>query len=376
MKLPTYEEFSSDENQMEVLEWPLNESVFVVGPPGSGKTVLAVRRAEMVSEWKKHVIVVTYNRMLRRLLYLLNKGSVRSQTMHSFVGQDYRQRTREQEVPTPPGDKYTFIWGDMFASLRKIENTSRFAHLVVDEGQDLPVGFFQYVAHFAAQTFTVFADEDQALMDNHTTLEEIKDAGELNDPIILRNNHRNTPEVANLAEHFHSGRLPAAEVSRDSIGELPRLIRSSGLAQTALFVSNWRKNRGGSIGVIVDQNDTGVSIYQQLKNLLRETRVDIYRNEDRNENDIDITKDGVTVLNKESVKGQEFDSVFILELERFIPFASDVGRRAMYMMCSRARDHLFLIYGPSDLSPSAAEALPNHTILERSDRDVFARNSS
>jgi len=366
VKLPTYEEISSDEKQMEVREWPLNESLFVVGPPGSGKTVLAVLRAEMVSEWQNgnDVLVITYNRMLRRLLYLLNRGGVRSKTMHSFVWSDYHQRTNEY-VPTLPNNNYTYIWEDMFARLLEIDDTSYLSHLVVDEGQDLPVGFFRYIAHYAAQTLTVFADEDQALMDKYTTLKEIKTAAELNAPIILRRNHRNTPEVARLATYFHSGRLPTAEVSRDSIGELPRLIRSRDVPQTAFTVSNWRKTRGGSIGVIVARNNTGVEIYKTLKNQLPETRVDIYRNEERNENAIDITKDGVTVLNKESVKGQEFDSVFVLELELFIPFANDTDRRAMYMMCSRARDYLFLVYGPSNLSASAAETLPDHTILER-----------
>ena len=73
---------------------------------------------------------------------------------------------------------------------------------------------------------------------------------------------------------------------------------------------------------------------------------------------------GVTVLNKESVKGQEFDAVFILELEAFIPCTDDTMRRGMYMMCSRARDNLFLVYGPHALSVEAATALPGTDVLD------------
>ena len=72
---------------------------------------------------------------------------------------------------------------------------------------------------------------------------------------------------------------------------------------------------------------------------------------------------GVTILNKESVKGQEFDAVFILELEAFIPCTTGVERRAMYMMCTRARDHLFLVH--ERLSARAAAALPDASVLER-----------
>ena len=71
------------------------------------------------------------------------------------------------------------------------------------------------------------------------------------------------------------------------------------------------------------------------------------------------------MLNKESVKGQEFDTVFILELDRFIPCTTDAEFRAMYMMCARARDNLFLIYGPGPLSAEAEASLPGEDILER-----------
>lgn len=74
---------------------------------------------------------------------------------------------------------------------------------------------------------------------------------------------------------------------------------------------------------------------------------------------------GVTVLNKDSVKGQEFDTVFVLELERFIPCTIDAEFRAMYMMCTRARDRLFLVYGPERLSAVAEASLPSGDVLER-----------
>ena len=169
-----------------------------------------------------------------------------------------------------------------------------------------------------------------------------------------------------MAEHFHSGRLPAAEVRRSQSGELPRLVRSPDNAATAELVSNWCRTRGGSVGVVVHRNETGDRLHRALVRRLPANRVDIYDNERKNEHSINVLDDGVTVLNKESVKGQEFDTVFILDLERFIPCGNDVQRRVMYMMCARARDNLFLVHGPGALSTEAAEALPGPDILERS----------
>lgn len=71
------------------------------------------------------------------------------------------------------------------------------------------------------------------------------------------------------------------------------------------------------------------------------------------------------MLNKESVKGQEFDSVFVLELEAFIPGTNDTMRRVMYMLCARARDYLLLVHGPGALSLEAEACLPRPHLLER-----------
>ena len=371
MRLPTWEELTSVPEQLDVLEYPLDQSLFVVGPPGSGKTVLAMHRAQRGTEFEAErnsapssADVVTFNRMLRRLLTLMSEGGVSAYTMQSFVWNDYGARLGEQPA-RHEHDRYAYAWDEMLTRLEQARVRPNRAHLVMDEGQDLPQEFFSYVRRYVARTMSVFADEDQALRNRRTTLEDIKAATGLADPVILQNNHRNVPEIARLATHFHGGRLPVARVLRTSSGELPRLVRSRGLDLTAARVSNWCTNRGGTIGVIVDQNDTGRALHPDLVERLPERRVDIYENRQKNENTIDVTVPGVTILNKESVKGQEFDAVFILELERFVLCGSDAERRAMYMMCTRARDHLFLVYGPNALAERAEAALPGTAILER-----------
>ena len=108
------------------------------------------------------------------------------------------------------------------------------------------------------------------------------------------------------------------------------------------------------------------NLSRELAVRLPQSRIDSYTHQRGNEDEINVLEDGVTILNMKSVKGQEFDSVFILELERFIPFANDVERRAMYLMCTRARDNLFLVHGPEPLSRQAAQSLPGPDVLERS----------
>ena len=292
MRLPTWEDLESVDEQLDVLEWPLDETLFVAGPPGSGKTVLAVRRAQMVAEGEPDTVILTYNRMLRRLMVLLSEQSGMAQadevaaftgsitTMQSYVWSDYRARTGSKP-PTPPDDRYAYIWSEM---LRKLHgNSSNRAHLVIDEGQDLAEGFFEYASRYISQTMSVFADDDQALSNQRTTLEQIKRAANLPDPIVLTQNHRNTPQIARLAEHFHVGRLPAATVRRSPSGEIPHLAEESSLGDVAERISVWRTNRGGSTGVIVNQNDVGQRLHQLLGQKLPRSRVDFYTNRLGNE---------------------------------------------------------------------------------------------
>ena len=177
MRLPTWEELEGE--QLEILELPLDQSLFVVGPPGSGKTVLAMRRAQMVANAKDDatqgnasVTVVTFNRMLKRLLALhlelQKQRGIGVCTMHSFVWRDYNRRTNKEP---PQYGEYRYDWGPMLKKLKEVGAHPNKEHLVVDEGQDLPRMFFRYASRYVAHTMTVFADENQALEEPRTTLE-------------------------------------------------------------------------------------------------------------------------------------------------------------------------------------------------------------
>ncbi len=361
MHLPTWDELNDE--QRSVLEVPIGEDLFVAGPPGSGKTVLAVARARLVAEYRKSVALVTYNRMLRRLTSLLNEREVDSRTMHSFVWRDYVAKTSCE--PACRAGTHDYDWDTILASLDGYQNGAHsLDHIVVDEGQDLPEGFFRYARRHAAIALTVFADDDQALTDLRTSLEQIKDAARLPDPRILRDNHRNSPEIAAVAEHFHAGRLPAATVRRPVTAQRPRLVYSPNPQETCERVATAFRNRGGTVGVVVRSNSTGLAVFKGLRDILPDGRVSHYTAARKNENSIALLKPGITVLNKESVKGQEFDTVFLLEVEELVPCRTEAMRRAMYMLCSRARDTLVLVHG-RPLSASATGALPCELLLER-----------
>lgn len=363
MRLPAWSELL--EEQKNVLDHPLGKHLFVVGPPGSGKTTLAIQRAQQLAASRQPAKIITYNRMLRRLISLVTANKVSAATMQSFVASHHYHLTKEF-VPTYEHDRYAYNWDAINEEYNELGRpTQSVNHLVVDEAQDLSSEFFALATKYLCNTITVFADDDQALTDAGSSLEEIRTAAGLSEPLLLKNNHRNTPQIARLAEHFHSGRLPAARVRRQIQGDTPSLVSIRSLKDAAVRIVDWHKNRGGTIGVIVSLNATGQQLLKEIATINPKLLLKMYTDAEKNENDINVMAPGVTILNKASVKGQEFDTVFICELDQFLPCHSDSHKRAMYMMCCRARDFLFLLNGPTPLRPEAIASLPGSDLLKR-----------
>ena len=363
VQLPTYEEIARDERQLGVLETPFEESLFVVGPPGSGKTVLAVQRAQMLADAGNSAVLITFNRMLRRLIAQLTDGQVQARTMHSFVSRLYRRQTTAK-VPSREGDAYDYDWQAMFMMLEERGVAPGQVHAIVDEAQDLPASFFRYLRDFVASSVTVFADEDQALRADRSTLRDIKVAGRFGDPILLSANHRNTPEIARVADFFHAGDLPVPDVKRRRSGELPQ-VAAYRIESAIELIANWYSTRGGRVGVAVVRNPTGKEVCSRLQDRLSGQRVQSYTSERKNENEIDLLAPGITILNVKSIKGQEFDTVFVMEIGVLLRRASEVNNRKMYMLCARARDNLFLMHEGDHLPAALLERLPGADILER-----------
>ncbi|MEL5856871.1 AAA family ATPase [Aeromonas veronii] len=86
MRMPNARQIS--EEQQDIFEdAPMDGSILVSGPPGTGKTVIAFLRAHLLAKKKQDVTVLMFNRVLRRYTENVAQGidgSVQSKTMHSW----------------------------------------------------------------------------------------------------------------------------------------------------------------------------------------------------------------------------------------------------------------------------------------------------
>lgn len=365
MKLPALDDLI--EEQWTVYDHPNDAKLFVAGPPGSGKTSLVVMRARFLVNQGLSVVVVTRNRMLAALAKHLGAGaSFRSTTMNSFVWRDHCAHF-DGEEPPQPGVRYRYDWPDIIRRYGARGIVPKVDHIIVDEGQNLPPLFFVWARRFGGRYLTVFADENQASCEQTSTLLDIATQGELDDPIRLASNHRNTPEIAAVAEHFHrSTTLPPATVVKPPGGEAPRLIQVPTWQDLAMRVATRLQNRNESVGVIVRRKNEAVDLRERVRSILGDGhRVDYYTSNrpPGAETWIKILEPGITILTGEAVIGLEFESVFLLDLA--LPCINPTRERRMYMLCARAQKALFLVHGLPTLTAAETAALPGPKLLER-----------
>lgn len=362
MQLPKLDDLLED--QMQIYEHPHDSNLLVAGPPGSGKTTLAVMRANFIRNTGSEVVVISRNKLLVGLAAQLGGDGFVAKTMHQFVSKHYHT-TFGENAPEPT--QYNYDWAQIIEDYRRHGVTPHMDHVLIDEGQNLPAGFFEWIVRFVAKVVTVFADENQTTSDSRSTLQDLVQAVRRS-PFLLSVNHRNTREIAAVAEYFHrSQNIPPAMVRRPAGGEMPRLATIADMNILAAQVSVHYGNRGGSIGVIVRSMQQVTELTRQLAVALGpHTRVEGYvSSAPLGYGRIRTMDAGVTVLTSESAIGLEFNTVFLQDLERSLPCTEVEDARRMYMLCARARDVLTLVNGPVPLSPAKLDGLPGPQLLQR-----------
>jgi DNA helicase IV len=214
-------------------------------------------------------------------------------------------------------------------------------------------------ARSIARGVTVFADENQRLTSQNSTLDEIRDKIRPDLELQLTCNYRNTFEIAALAAHFHTG--PSADVPKppDGRGPKPSLHahadRNHSVQHIATYAGNYRRQQ---VGVLV-QNTTTLKAYRKRLRASLPSDVPVQYYDSKEEGlKVDFDSSGIFIVNWASAKGLEFDAVFLPELQAVRRQLDDPTLlMQLYVLCSRARERLFLSYtGPG--TPAITGILP------------------
>jgi DNA helicase IV len=361
VRLPTYQELSKEQDRINNL--PINDSHLVVGPPGTGKTVMALYRANMLTQSQVDTCLLMYSRLLSQYTgtafdALGIGGSV--STFHSWFTSFCH---RQYGCAPPEIERYKYDWTEVLATIgANPPSAAQIPHLIIDEAQDLSRQFF-LVARYLSKTVMVFADENQRINEDNSTIEDIKSHSGITKVHLLTRNYRNTAEVARLAAHFYTG-LPSGipELPTRS-GPKPVLLRHNSLRDAVEFIARYERNNPDlEVGVFTPTKALQRKFVNRLEGKTKNPVQHYVGGWGRNAEPLNFQVPGIKVINFASAKGLEFDTVFIPELQEL---TMDMHRPEMrmrfYVLTSRTRNELFLSYSGQD-RPLVVDSLPSELL--------------
>lgn len=357
IRLPTYQELSREQDTITNL--PLRGRHVVVGPPGTGKTVVALYRAELWRKAKQDSLFLVYNQTLNQYLnFAIQEKKLEDQTdtYYSWFCSWYRKNIGGS---VPQHAAYDYDWSAILTAIgRKGRSLERIQNIIIDEGQDFPNQFYT-VLDMMAENITVFADENQRITRTNSTVQEIKKALLVDKTHKLTRNYRNTRPIAEFAAQFYAGQRSGVAELPTRNGPLPYILMNQNLeGQITMIAQYAAANRNKQIGVFVKDNTKQYRIFQGLLERSPGIPVQMYQSRGTKYKKVDFRSDGVFVLCYPSTKGLEFDTVFHPDPQEWRTDGNpDIDKMKLYVLASRARNEL-VIMSQDDNVPQVMQHVP------------------
>lgn len=346
-RLPGEQELNKDQDR--VLALPEDGQYLIVGGPGTGKSVVALLRALKYQKNNDYVFLV-YNHVLARSTRMLVNTRLKGTTLLTFI---YKVYWHLFEDYLPEHKKFIPDYDALIKKLDTLEYKERTLHLIIDEGQDMSPKYYEALLCAGYTNFFIVADQNQQITENCSSRQEL--AGNLGlepkDVIELKINYRNSHPIALFANHSYTdkGSPPPDLPDRPSI-ETPILYKD--ITEKDVFRMILReadKDDRKLIGVVVVNDKKRSNYVSHIKNMdisldNPHPVISSYSSKDGKSVSIDFSQGGVVILNDKSIKGLEFDIVYII-LDEFKIYNNDRTsmKKRLYVMSSRAIEKLVLI---------------------------------
>jgi len=369
-KLPDYNDLTKDQDR--AMELKREGQFLVIGGPGTGKSVVALWRTIRQQKNNDHLFL-TYNHVLKAFTSQYVESNIQNDTAYSWFYKTFYLLTKKF---VPKIDDFKPDYDQIIQVYNKLNlDESKTLYFVVDEGQDLPQGFYESIMTLGYENFFIVADQNQQITEDHSNIQELTDmlALERSDVIELKENFRNTKEIAVLSQHFYTDKAsPKPDLPKTSSEEIPTLYKYELVDNCVkMMLREADRDPRQLIGLIVATDTKREDYVRRLKkmDIDRDYEKPLISSYDSNKEGnvaIDFSQGGIVVITDKSSKGIEFDVVFIV-LDGLKLYQGDTRgmKKRLYVMTSRARKKLVLFRGMS-CDRAVSDLMPDdETILKR-----------
>jgi superfamily I DNA/RNA helicase len=381
-KLPGIQDLSKEQEDARAL--PGDGQHLIIGGPGTGKSILALLRCRRHQLSAEDYVFLVYNKLLHQASRQLYGSELKSQQWQSWFIKLF-QSLLNTPIPKLSAENsrhwQDIDWDGVLAAIGNIEDppTKKPTFLIIDEGQDMPPQFYQSLTNLGFVNFYVVADQNQQIEPNkNSTRQEIQNALGIatGDVIELQQNYRNTFPIARLAREFYTGdpaspppELPAARQSaihpilfEYRSGQFQKLIGR------ILIMADISPGR--LIGIITPNNRVRNEYLQALRDEnvpLDNQRAKICSYQSGEPCELSFDEGGIMVINAQSCKGLEFDTVFLADIDQHYcrPMIAEQKKCLFYVMVARAIDRIVMLKAANEYCPIEAILPTDAAVLER-----------
>ena len=329
-------EETMDDDQLDLIEYTDDKSMLVAGCAGSGKSVIAMHKAEQLHKKGQDVILIAYTRSLSRFM---KNGKADS----SF--RFFHHHLWKYKLKMPKAD-----------------------YIIVDEIQDFTREEIQEFINATRKHFLFFGDTAQSIYRQYgkqtMTIAQIAAMTGLN-TLQLFNNYRLPRPVAKITQDYVGVDVQEykEKVYQNKETELPHLIHfDNEQKQIEELLRLVKDNVGRNIGILLPNNPEVIRISQEFMD--NDVECEFKYNKGDNDFEYVDNLDFNTVLPKiltyHSAKGLQFDMVI---LPMYNGANDDESRKALYVAMTRTMHSLFVLYSTQSLLPPL-DRVPSHLYLK------------
>lgn len=321
-------DLEKDDYEYRVLHAVLDKSCIVSGCAGSGKSVLALIKAQRIQREKStqryKIIVFT-----KALCKYMNAGR------------------NELDLKTP----FTYHWKYREAGYPQTD------YIIVDEIQDFDKEEIQAFINATNKHFFFFGDTAQSIYNGIpkpdgtpkvtmpvNRISSIVPADMDFELFNLCHNYRLPLPVAKVVQHVGIGLPPFSEnIYKSPEKVIPRFVRYNGLEEQVQAIARMIKNNSvADVGILVPHNDD----VDRISALLNEHNVH-HELKSKTEENLDFTTENPKIMTYHSAKGLQFETVFLPSIAPLNPNRRELEQKALYVAMTRTYRNLYVMYSGS-----------------------------